>query len=122
MLTERKIQYRNLGKSILLGGLLVITSLILLGQTPNFWSGAWDNEKLLAFDQIRLVEQGAVIANLNLARIPSLFPDYLLAYLSQLAGSDIRSQYFFYIIVQTSLQLGLSSWILRIITQASWLN
>ena len=122
MLTQGKIQYRSLARSILLGGLLIFTSLILLGQTPNFWSGIWDNEKLLAFDHVRLIEQGAGIANINLARIPSIFPDYTLAWLSQLAGSDIRTQYLLYIVVQTSLQLGLSSWILRIVTQASWLQ
>jgi len=122
MLIQGKIQYRCLGRSILLGGLLILTSLALLGQTPNFWSGIWDNEKLLAFDHVRLIEQGAGITNINLARIPSIFPDYILAWLSQIAGSDIRTQYLFYIVVQTCLQLSLSSWILRIITQASWLQ
>ena len=114
--------YKNLGVSALFFGILPLISLLLLGQTPDFWNDIWDNEKLLAFDHVRLIEQGAGIANINLARIPSLFPDYVLAWLSQLAGSDIRSQYLFYIVTQTCLQLSLSSWILRIITQASWLQ
>ena len=112
--------YKNLGTSALFLGILLLTSLLLLGQTPDFWNDVWDNEKLLAFDHVRLIGQGAGIANINLARIPSLFPDYVLAWLSQLAGSDIRAQYLFYIVAQTCLQLSLSSWILLIITQTSW--
>ena len=98
-------------------GLLVALSFLLHSQATGFGPGIWDNEKLLAFDHVRLLQNGAGITNLNLARIPSLAPDYILAWLTQIFGEDIRQQYFSYLILQSSAQLGLSAYILTEITR-----
>jgi len=53
----------------------------------------WDNEKLLLFDHIHRLQAGDKLTQLNLARIPSLFPDYILGWLISGFSKDIRTQY-----------------------------
>lgn len=114
-------RWRN---SIIFTAITLITVLVLLAQTPSFWQQdwIWDNEKLLAFDHIQLIQADANPFELNLARIPSIVPDYALAWAGNLAWNDIRKSYLFYIIAQSACQLVLSTWLLREITLKGWLT
>lgn len=96
-------------------------SLILFSQSPEFWQQQWiwDNEKLLPFDQLVLADKGASIFAMNLARIPSLAPDYLLAAFCRLMSNDIRIQYLTYVLIISALQILLEAALLARISKAS---
>ena len=100
---------------IIFASLLLLSAFALLSQTPNYWEldWIWDNEKLLPFDHLYLANAGASLLTFNLARIPSLAPDYGLAWLMQGFWNDIRQQYLGYLILQSCIQLALGSWIVQ---------
>ena len=102
----------------------LIWSAILLAQTPEFWmqSWIWDNEKLLPFDHLVLASQGANILAMNLARIASLVPDYIVAAFSRLSSDDIRKQYLAYILIISSAQILLASLLLARVVRLSLFN
>jgi len=102
----------------------LIGSAILLAQTPEFWmqSWIWDNEKLLPFDHLVLASQGANILAMNLARIPSLVPDYIVAAFSRLISDDIRKQALAYILIISSAQILLASLLLARVVRLSLFN
>ena len=111
-------------KHLAITALIALISLEILGVSPNFWSDSfvWDNEKLIAFDHLRLILDGAELVEINLARIPSLFPDYLVALLTQPLSQDINTQYTFFVFTSSFLQVVLSASIVRRITSASMLS
>ena len=75
--------------------------------------GVWDNEKLLMFDHIHQLQDGDKLTQINLARIPSLFPDYFLGWLISGFTKDIRLTYIIYIWLILVLQLLMAAAILR---------
>ncbi|WP_295456943.1 hypothetical protein [Synechococcus sp. UW140] len=75
--------------------------------------GVWDNEKLLLFDHIHKLQGGDNLTQLNLARIPSLFPDYILGWLISGFTKDIRTQYMIYIWLILAMQLLMAAALLE---------
>lgn len=73
----------------------------------------WDNEKLLLFDHIHRLQDGDELTKLNLARIPSLFPDYILGWLISGLTKDIRTQYIIYIWLILAMQLLMAAVLLK---------
>ncbi|NBQ97343.1 MAG: hypothetical protein EBU12_03770 [Microbacteriaceae bacterium] len=87
---------------------------LLLQCWSIFWlqETVWDNEKLLLFDHLNRFAAGDGLNHLQLARIPSLIPDYLLGWIISWFSDDIRLQYFFYVWTISSLQLLLGGLLL----------
>ena len=75
--------------------------------------GVWDNEKLLLFDHVHQLQDGDKLTQLNLARIPSLFPDYILGWLISGFTKDIRTQYIIYIWLILAMQLLMAAALLE---------
>ena len=75
--------------------------------------GVWDNEKLLLFDHVHQLQDGGKLTQLNLARIPSLFPDYTLGWLISGFTKDIRTQYIIYIWLILAMQLLMAAALLK---------
>lgn len=82
----------------------------------------WDNEKLLLFDHIHRLQAGDKLTQLNLARIPSLFPDYILGWLISGFSKDIRTQYVIYIWLVLAIQLLMAAVLLKKLVPMSFLG
>jgi hypothetical protein len=104
----------------LITGLLLLCSIILLAQTPHYWQqdAIWDNEKLLVFDHLQLMHRGVALWDINLARIPSIAPDYFIAEITRGLSQDIRIQYLLFLVALSSVQLGLGAAIVSKLTNA----
>ena len=84
--------------------------------------GVWDNEKLLLFDHVHQLQDGDKLTQLNLARIPSLFPDYILGWLISGFTKDIRTQYIIYIWLMLVMQLLMAAALLKKLVPTSFLG
>lgn len=91
-----------------------LVAALLLQCWSIFWlqDTIWDNEKLLLFDHLNRLAAGDGLNQLNLARIPSLIPDYLLGWLIAWFSKEVRLQYLIYVWIVTMLQLLLEGLLL----------
>jgi hypothetical protein len=96
---------------------LLIAFLLLQKDHELLQAAAWNNEPLLAFDHARQLLTGVPLGSLNLARIPSIFPDYLIAIALAITGLPFQWQYAIFVLIFASLQLYLTAGIICLLCQ-----
>lgn len=97
----------------------LLGSAIWMSQTPH--NVQWGDEPLIVFDHISQIKSGAGIGSLNYARIPSLVPDYILAYITSLITPSIRLQYFWFMLLTGGLQIFMMSALVKQVTKSTLL-
>ena len=95
----------------------LLGSALWMSQVPH--NVQWGDEPLIVFDHISQIKNGASISSLNYARIPSLFPDYALAYITGFFTPSIRHQYFWFTLLTGGLQILMMSALVKQITKSS---
>ena len=96
---------------------LLISFLLLQKDHELLQAAAWNNEPLLAFDHARQLLTGVPLGSMNLARIPSIFPDYLIAIALAITGLSFQWQYAIFVLIFAALQLYLSAGIICFLWQ-----
>ena len=94
----------------------LLGSAIWMSQTPH--NVQWGDEPLIVFDHISQTKNGAGIGSLNYARIPSLVPDYVLAYITSFITPSIRLQYFWFMLLTGGLQIFMMSALVKQVTKS----
>ena len=103
MLTKQPLQEsKSLLSTTAAISICFLGSALWMSQVPH--NVQWGDEPLIVFDHISQIKNGASISSLNYARIPSLVPDYILAYITSLITPSIRLQYFWFMLLTGGLQ------------------
>jgi hypothetical protein len=71
----------------------------------------------LAFDRARQLLTGVPLGSFNLARIPSIFPDYLIAIALVITGLPFQWQYAIFVLIFANLQLYLTAGMICLLWQ-----
>ena len=95
----------------------LLGSALWMSQVPH--NVQWGDEPLIVFDHISQIKNGASISSLNYARIPSLFPDYALAFITSIFTPSIRDQYFWFTLLTGGLQILMMSALVKQITKSN---
>ena len=95
----------------------LLGSALWMSQVPH--NVQWGDEPLIVFDHISQIKNGASISSLNYARIPSLFPDYALAYIISFFTPSTRDQYFWFTLLTGGLQILMMSALVKQITNSN---
>ena len=95
----------------------LLGSALWMSQVPH--NVQWGDEPLIVFDHISQIKNGASISSLNYARIPSLFPDYTLAFITSFFTPSIRDQYFWFTLLTGGLQILMMSALVKQITKSN---
>ena len=116
MLDHQLLRKRKPFFSVITGIIIcLLGSAIWMSQTPH--NVQWGDEPLIAFDHISQIKSGAGIGSLNYARIPSLVPDYILAYATSLITPSVRLQYFWFMLLTGGLQIFMISALVKQVTK-----
>ncbi len=118
MLTKQPLQEsKSLLSTTAAISICFLGSALWMSQVPH--NVQWGDEPLIVFDHISQIKNGASISSLNYARIPSLFPDYILAYITGFFAPSIRHQYFWFTLLTGGLQILMMSGLVKQITKSN---